>query len=207
VDCVLRVRTILHDRWDPPPYGIKAPLDQLESLLLTISNWMHSLYQAKFLTQILKQIQVRRKIEELKSSLIDHISTLQDSIFEEARRTLRLNGTSQVVLPPRTNLVVSLRLIRRPEITYPQPGPHIHSKDSDGYALIHRSEIILHEDQHPTRNGGWWENIATASIDGRSILIKSYEGNRAEQVRQQHCRYNASRYIAFYSIGMRTLHF
>ena len=49
-------------------------------LLLTISNWMHSLSQTRFLTQILKQIQVRRKIEDLKLSLIDSISVLQVSI-------------------------------------------------------------------------------------------------------------------------------
>lgn len=181
VDCVLRVRTILHDRWDPPPYGIKAPLDQLESLLLTISDWIHSLSQTRFLTQILKQIQVRHKIEELKSSLIDRISDLQDAIFEEVRRTLRLKGNSQVVLPPRTNLVLTLRLLPRPEITYPQPGPHIHSRDSDGYPIIHRSDIVLHEDQRPTRYGGWWENTSPASIDGRSILVKSYDGTRAEK--------------------------
>ncbi|KAI9454769.1 hypothetical protein BJY52DRAFT_706513 [Lactarius psammicola] len=135
-DCVSRVRTILHDRWDPPPYGIKAPLDQLESLLLTISNWMHSLSQARFLTQILKRIQVGRKIEEFKSSLIDCISVLQDSIFEEVRRTLRLDDTHQVVLPPRTDLVLGLRLTRRPEVTYPQPGLRVHSKDRDGVSSL-----------------------------------------------------------------------
>lgn len=181
VDCVLRVRTILHDRWDPPPHGIKAPLHQLESLLLTTSTWMHSLSQQRLLTRILKQIQVRRKIEELKLSLIDRISVLQDSIFEEVRRTLRLNDTHQVVLPPRANLVLRLQLARRPAITYAQPEPRVHSRDRDGYPLIHRSEIQLHEVQHPTRNGGWWENTRTASIDGRSILVKGYEGTRAEQ--------------------------
>jgi len=117
-------------------------------LLLTISNWIHSLSQARFLTQILKRIQVRRKIEELKSSLIDCISVLQasktslssattlihvqDAIFEEVRRTLRLDGTHQVVLPPRANLALRLRLTRRPETTSPQPGSHVHSKDRDG---------------------------------------------------------------------------
>ncbi|KAH8982866.1 hypothetical protein EDB86DRAFT_321465 [Lactarius hatsudake] len=95
VNCVLRVRTILHDRWDPPPYGVKAPLDQLESLS-----------QARFLTQIFKRIQVKRKIEELRISLMDCISVLQDSIFEEARRTLRLDGTHRVVFPPRADLVL-----------------------------------------------------------------------------------------------------
>ncbi|KAI9434398.1 hypothetical protein H4582DRAFT_797593 [Lactarius indigo] len=79
VDCVSRVCTIFRDRWDPPPYGMKAPLDQLESHLLTISNWMYSLSQAGFLTQIFKRIQVRHKIEELKLSLIDCISVLQVS--------------------------------------------------------------------------------------------------------------------------------
>ncbi|KAH9050383.1 hypothetical protein EDB83DRAFT_1373200 [Lactarius deliciosus] len=47
--------------------------------------------------------------------------------------------------------------------------------------LIHRSEIVLHEAEPPTRNGGWWENTRTASIDGRSILVKSYDSTRAEQ--------------------------
>ncbi|KAI9433663.1 hypothetical protein H4582DRAFT_981127 [Lactarius indigo] len=183
VDCVSRVRTIFRDRWDPPPYGMKAPLDQLESHLLTISNWMYSLSQAGFLTQIFKRIQVRHKIEEMKLSLIDCISVLQDSIFEEARRTLRLDDTHRVVLPPRADLVLRLRLTRWPEITdtYPRLGPHVHSKDRDGYPLVHRSEIVLHGVQPPTRNGGWWENTRTAFIDGRPILVKSYDGTRAEQ--------------------------
>jgi hypothetical protein len=98
---------------------------------------MHSLSQARFLTRILKQTQVRREIEELKLSLIDRISDLQDSIFEEIRRTLRLvHGTSQVVLPRRVNLVLGLRLSR----TYTQqPGPHIRSRDSDGVSSLSRN--------------------------------------------------------------------
>ncbi|KAH9164657.1 hypothetical protein EDB89DRAFT_399786 [Lactarius sanguifluus] len=131
-----QVRTILHDRWDPPPYGVKAPLDQLESLLLTIANWMYSLSQARFLTQIFKRIQVKRKIEELKLSLIDCISVLQYSIFEEACRTLRLDGTHRVVFPPRADLVLRLRLARRPELTYPRLGPHVHSRDRDGVSSL-----------------------------------------------------------------------
>ncbi|KAH9052288.1 hypothetical protein EDB87DRAFT_534116 [Lactarius vividus] len=81
------------------------------------------------------------------------------------------------MLPPRADLVLRLRLARRPEITY----PHVHSKDRDGYPLIHRSDIVIHEVQPPTRNSGWWENTRTASIGGRSILVKSYDGTRAEQ--------------------------
>ncbi len=46
-------------------------------LLLAISKWIQNLAHAKFLTQILQSIQIKRKIEELTLSLIDRISVLQ----------------------------------------------------------------------------------------------------------------------------------
>ncbi|KAH9954211.1 hypothetical protein BC827DRAFT_1243918 [Russula dissimulans] len=87
-----KVRDILQGRWDPPPHIIKSALGQLEWFLTSISSWMSSLVQAKPLWQVLKKVQINNKIDELQISLIDHISSLQDAVFKEVRRTSRLNA-------------------------------------------------------------------------------------------------------------------
>ncbi len=68
----------------------------------------------------------------------------QDSIFEEVHRTLCLNGAHQVVLPQIANLVLRLRVIRRPEIAYTQRGAVV-QRDKDGVSrsLSRIWQIIL----------------------------------------------------------------
>src|SRR5712671_5150460 len=88
--------------------------------LASISSWMSSLAQAKPLCQVLKRVQINRKIDELQTSLIDHISFLQvgdlttwmeahrpnfhvqDAVFKEVRIS-RLNGSHVVVVPSDRN--------------------------------------------------------------------------------------------------------
>jgi hypothetical protein len=116
---------------------------------------MRGLAQGKTLVQVLKRVQVKRKIEELQISLIDHISILQvgvtclgwgrivlillqDSFFEEVRRTIRLNASHTVAPCANGNLVRQVRLTRRLRI---ESHP---SKDGDCVSLFAQiSESIL----------------------------------------------------------------
>ncbi len=48
------------------------------------------------------------------------------------------------------------------------------------FPLVHRSELVLHK-IIPT-SGGWWENLAESSINGRPVLIKRYQGREGKKV-------------------------
>ncbi|KAH9971644.1 hypothetical protein BJV74DRAFT_799108 [Russula compacta] len=179
-DRVPKICDIVQDSWNLAPPIIKSALDKLEALLVSISSWMRGLAQGKRLIQVLKRVQVKRKIEELQISLIDHISILQvgDSFFEEVRHAIRLNASHGVAPSANGNLVRQVRLTRRLGIEEPQSHP---SEDGDGYPFIHRSDIVLHGIHRGTlsQDGGWWENTREASIGGRLVLIKTYECTRA----------------------------
>ena len=49
------------------------------------------------------------------------------------------------------------------------------------FPLVHRSEVTL-EGMVPM-GGGWWANLAEASVNGRSVLVKRYDGKDAKKVR------------------------
>jgi len=105
LDFIPKIRDTLQDRWNPPPRIIKSALDQLEWFLASISSWMSSLAQAKPLCQVLRRVQINRKIDELQTSLIDHISFLQDAVFKDVRRTFRLNAHVLTPLSPNASLI------------------------------------------------------------------------------------------------------
>ncbi|KAI0261119.1 hypothetical protein BC834DRAFT_489097 [Gloeopeniophorella convolvens] len=177
VDCVLKIDAVTKDRWDPAPRIIKLELDQVEFLLLSILNWMRDLVEAGLFSQLLKRSHIKHKTDELRVSLLDRVSALQDSIFEEIRRTINLNDCLQVVLAHNTGLVRRLRRFQRQGDAESQPG--LLQKDGDGFPVIHRSEVVLRNPQRP--GGSGWEGVTEASVGGRPVLVKHYDGPGAEQ--------------------------
>jgi len=178
-------------KWDPAPPSLKESVDRFELLLLSIRNWMHDLAHTNLFTRVIKRDKIRDKITDFELQLVDNVHQFQTSVLVELQHIL--SQSLQATLSQETGLVRQVEAMHSQMTVGFQRG--LRPQDEDGFPLVHRSELVLHEttpisggpgwwQQTPMGSGtGWWHNLAEATINGRPVLIKRYSG-RGKSVRR-----------------------
>ncbi|KAI0269377.1 hypothetical protein BC834DRAFT_841920 [Gloeopeniophorella convolvens] len=172
---VLNIRDTMDGKWDPAPPSLKEAVDRFESLLLTIRDWMRDLAHAKLFTRIFNKAKIRDKITDFELQLIDTVSQFQNSVLVELQHIM--SQSLQATLSQETGLVRQVQDMHSQMIVGFHRG--LRPQDEDGFPLVHRADIVLHG--MAPMGGGWWQNLAEATVNGRPVLIKRYEGKAARK--------------------------
>ncbi|KAH9065131.1 hypothetical protein EDB83DRAFT_2675115 [Lactarius deliciosus] len=141
---VLNIRDTMDGKWDPAPPSLKESVDRFESLLLSIKDWMCDLAKTHMFTRFVKKDRIKDKITDFELQLIDTVSQFQNTVLVELQHIHEPDMHSQMIVGFKRGL--------RPQ-------------DDDGFPLVHRSDLVLHG--MTPMGGGWWQNLAEASINGR----------------------------------------
>ncbi|KAH9007209.1 hypothetical protein EDB86DRAFT_3069880 [Lactarius hatsudake] len=158
---VLNIRDTMDGKWDPAPPSLKESVDRFESLLLTIKDWMCDLAKTNMFTRLVKKDRIKDKITDFELQLIDTVSQFQNTVLVELQHIM--SQSLQATLSQETGLVRQVQDMHSQMIVGFKRG--LRPQDDDGFPLVHRSDLVLHG--MTPMGGGWWQNLAEASINGR----------------------------------------
>ncbi|KAI0059371.1 hypothetical protein BV25DRAFT_1918602 [Artomyces pyxidatus] len=175
---VVNIRDTMEGKWDPAPAGIREAVDRFEALLLKIADWMGDLAKATFFMRFLKQARIQDKIVQFELQLTDAIALFQSTVLLEVQHIV--GESLRATLSQESTLVRQVQSMHSQILVGFQRG--MRPQDEDGFPLVHRSEVVLHG--MVPMGGGWWRNLSEASVNGRQVLIKRYEGKGAKKRRQ-----------------------
>ncbi|KAI0277164.1 hypothetical protein BGY98DRAFT_648688 [Russula aff. rugulosa BPL654] len=172
---VLNIRDTMEGKWDFAPPSLKESVDRFEWLLLSIRDWMRDLARTNLFTRFIKKDRIKDKITDFELQLIDAVSQFQCTVLVELQHIM--SESLRATLSQETQLVRQVQEMHSQMIVGFRRG--LRPQDDDGFPLVHRSELVLHG--MPPMGGGWWQNLAEASINGRPVLIKRYDGREGKK--------------------------
>jgi hypothetical protein len=172
---VLNIRDTMDGKWDPAPPSLKESVDRFESLLLSIKGWMCDLAETNMFTRFLKKDRIKDKITDFELQLIDTVSQFQNTVLVELQHIM--SQSLRATLSQETGLVRQVQDMHSQMVVGFKRG--LRPQDDDGFPLVHRSDLVLHG--MTPMGGGWWQNLAEASVNGRQVLVKRYEGREGKK--------------------------
>ncbi|KAN0140108.1 hypothetical protein V8E53_002004 [Lactarius tabidus] len=195
---VLNIRDTMDGKWDPAPPSLKESVDRFESLLLSIKGWMCDLAETNMFTRFLKKDRIKDKITDFELQLIDTVSQFQVSL------NLLLKSSLRATLSQETGLVRQVQDMHSQMVVGFKRG--LRPQDDDGFPLVHRSDLVLHG--MTPMGGGWWQNLAEASVNGRQVLVKRYEGREGKKRKRDDLAFLKSvwdaRFPQLYGVSQQT---
>lgn len=199
---VLNIRDTMDGKWDPAPPSLKESVDRFESLLLSIKEWMCDLAETNMFTRFLKKDRIKDKITEFELQLIDTVSQFQNTVLVELQHIM--SQSLRATLSQETGLVRQVQDMHSQMVVGFKRG--LRPQDDDGFPLVHRSDLVLHG--MTPMGGGWWQNLAEASVNGRQVLIKRYEGREGKKRKKDDLAFLKSvwdaRFPQLYGVSQQT---
>ncbi|KAI9448410.1 hypothetical protein H4582DRAFT_87633 [Lactarius indigo] len=199
---VLNIRDTMDGKWDPAPPSLKESVDRFESLLLSIKDWMCDLAKTNMFTRFVKKDRIKDNITDFELQLIDTVSQFQNTVLVELQHIM--SQSLQATLSQETGLVRQVQDMHSQMIVGFKRG--LRPQDDDGFPLVHRSDLVLHG-MNPM-GGGWWQNLAEASINGRQVLVKRYEGREGKKRKKDDLEFLKSvwdaRFPQLYGVSQQT---
>lgn len=199
---VLNIRDTMEGKWDFAPPSLKESVDRFEWLLLSIRDWMSDLAKANLFTRFIKKDRIKDKITDFELQLIDTVSQFQCTVLVELQHIM--SESLRATLSQETQLVRQVQEMHSQMTVGFRRG--LRPQDDDGFPLVHRSELVLHG--MPPMGGGWWQNLAEASINGRPVLIKRYDGREGKERKKDDLAFLKSvwdaRFPQLYGVSQQT---